>query len=61
VSECDAKLQALLVALQCHEVKLSGPAKRSGKNAPSLDMRTALRAGPVWISRASTGWRSRRC
>jgi len=27
VSECDAKLQALLVALQRHEVKLSGPAK----------------------------------
>jgi transposase len=42
VSECDAKLQALLVALQRHEVKLSGPAKRSGKNAPGFDLRTAL-------------------
>jgi transposase len=42
VSECDAKLQTLLVALQRHEVKLSGPAKRSGKNAPGFDLRTAL-------------------
>jgi transposase len=42
VNECDAKLQALLVALQRHEVKLSGPAKRSGKNAPGFDLRTAL-------------------
>ncbi len=42
VSECDAKLQALPVALQRHEVTLSGPAKRSGKNAPGFDLRTAL-------------------
>jgi transposase len=40
--ECDAKIEALLAPLGCHEVKLAGPAKRAGKNTPSFDLRTAL-------------------
>ncbi len=40
--ECDAKIEALLVPLGTHEARLSGPAKRAGKNAPAFDLRTAL-------------------
>jgi transposase len=42
VAECDAKLDALLVPLGRHDVKLAGPAKRAGKNTPGFDLRTAL-------------------
>ena len=42
VSECDAKLEALLTPLGRHDVKLTGPAKRSGKNTPGFDLRSAL-------------------
>ena len=42
VAECDAKMQALLTPLGCHEVKLNGPGKRAGKNMPAFDLRTAL-------------------
>jgi transposase len=42
VAECDAKLQALLIPLGQHEVELTGPAKRPGKNTPSFDLRSAL-------------------
>jgi transposase len=42
VAECDAKLQALLIPLGHHEVTLTGPAKRPGKNTPSFDLRAAL-------------------
>jgi transposase len=42
VSECDAKIESLLVALRRHEVELTGPSKRRGKNAPAFDLRTAL-------------------
>ena len=42
VAECDAKLQALLIPLGHHEVTLTGPAKRPGKNTPNFDLRTAL-------------------
>ena len=41
VSECDAKLEALLTALGRHDVEL-GRAKRASKNAPSFELRTAL-------------------
>ncbi|CAE6869558.1 IS110 family transposase ISCARN20 [Paraburkholderia aspalathi] len=37
VLECDAKIEALLVPLGCHEVELSGPGKRRGKNTPQFD------------------------
>jgi len=42
VSECDAKLEALLTPLGRHDVKLTGPAKRAGKNTPGFDLRSAL-------------------
>jgi len=42
VAECDAKMEALLTPLGCHEVKLNGPAKRAGKNTPGFDLRTSL-------------------
>ncbi len=42
LTECDAKLQALLAPLGRHDVKLAGPAKRAGKNTPGFDLRTAL-------------------
>ncbi|MEO7107026.1 MAG: IS110 family transposase [Rhodoferax sp.] len=42
IVECDTKIEALLAALGCHEVKLTGPAKRAGKNTPGFDLRTAL-------------------
>ena len=42
VAECDAKLQALLIPLGHHEITLTGPAKRPGKNTPSFDLRAAL-------------------
>jgi transposase len=42
MAECDAKLQALLAPLGCHEANLSGPGKRAGKNTPAFDLRTAL-------------------
>ena len=42
LSECDAKLQALLTPLGRHDVKLAGPAKRAGKNTPGFDLRMAL-------------------
>jgi len=61
VAECDTKLDALLVSLGRHEVKLAGPAKRAGKNTPASNCVRRWRAGPAWISRASTGWPSPRC
>jgi len=42
IIECDAKIEALLAPLGCHEVELSGPGKRRGKNTPQFDARTAL-------------------
>src|SRR6202795_1791409 len=42
VLECDAKTEALLAPLGRHEVELSGPGKRRGKNTPQFDARTAL-------------------
>ncbi len=42
IVECDAKIEALLTPLGCHEVTLAGPAKRAGKNTPRFDLRTAL-------------------
>ncbi|WP_454743710.1 IS110 family transposase [Cupriavidus necator] len=42
IIECDAKIEALLAPLGCHEVELQGPGKRRGKNTPSFDLRTAL-------------------
>jgi transposase len=42
VVECDEKIEALLRPLGVHEVKLSGPGKRCGKNTPQFDARTAL-------------------
>ncbi|CAG9166168.1 IS110 family transposase ISCARN20 [Cupriavidus pinatubonensis] len=42
IIECDAKIEALLAPLGCHEVELRGPGKRRGKNTPSFDLRTAL-------------------
>jgi len=42
VTECDAKMQALLTPLGCHEVNLHGPGKRAGKNTPAFDLRMAL-------------------
>jgi transposase len=42
VAECDARIEALLAPLGCHEVKLTGPGKRAGKNTPGFDLRTAL-------------------
>ena len=42
IVECDAKMQAVLTPLGCHELMLSGPAKRPGKNSPGFDLRTAL-------------------
>lgn len=42
IIECDAKIEALLAPLGCHEVELGGPTKRLGKNAPRFDARTAL-------------------
>jgi transposase len=42
IVECDVKLQALLAPLEKHEVKLTGAAKRPGKNTPGFDLRTAL-------------------
>jgi transposase len=42
VVECDAKVEALLAPLGQHEVKLTGPTKRAGKNSPGFDLRTAL-------------------
>jgi hypothetical protein len=42
LSECDAKLQALLTPLGRHDVTLAGPAKRAGKNTPGFDLRMAL-------------------
>ena len=42
VLECDSKIEALLVKMGRHEVKLDGPAKRAGKNTPRFDLRTAL-------------------
>jgi transposase len=40
--ECDTKLQGLLIPLGCHDVNLTGAAKRAGKNTPGFDLRTAL-------------------
>lgn len=42
IVECDAKIEALLRPLGCHEVTLAGPTKRAGKNTPRFDLRTAL-------------------
>lgn len=42
IVECDTKIQTLLVPLGRHEVMLTGPAKRAGKNTPGFDLRTAL-------------------
>jgi hypothetical protein len=42
VVECDAKMQALLIPLGCHEIELAGPPKRNNKNTPGFDLRTAL-------------------
>jgi transposase len=42
VLECDAKIESLLVTLRRHEVELTGPGKRGGKNTPAFDLRTAL-------------------
>lgn len=42
VVECDAKIESLLVTLRRHEVELTGPGKRRGKNTPAFDLRTAL-------------------
>jgi len=42
VTECDAKLEALLSPLGRHDVKLAGPLKRAGKYTRRFDLRTAL-------------------
>lgn len=42
IVECDTKIETLLTPLGCHEVTLTGPAKRNSKNTPSFDLRTAL-------------------
>ncbi|WP_028219424.1 IS110 family RNA-guided transposase [Paraburkholderia oxyphila] len=42
VFECDAKIEALLAPLGCHEIELAGPGKRRGKNTPQFDARVAL-------------------
>ena len=42
VLECDAKIEALLIPLGRHDVELTGPGKRCGKNTPQFDARTAL-------------------
>ena len=42
VVECNDKIESLLAPLGRHEVTLSGPAKRGGKNTPHFDLRTAL-------------------
>lgn len=42
LAECDHKTEALLAALGRHEVHLTGAPKRSGKNTPHFDLRTAL-------------------
>jgi transposase len=42
VTECDAKIEALLAPLGTHEVTLSGRAKSRHKNSPQFDARTAL-------------------
>ena len=42
IAECDHKTEALLAALGHHEVHLTGAPKRSGKNTPHFDLRTAL-------------------
>jgi transposase len=42
VVECEAKLDALLAPLGRHDVELTGPAKRAGKNTPGFDLRAAL-------------------
>ena len=42
IVECDAKMEALLSPLGCHEIALTGPTKRAGKNTPGFDLRTAL-------------------
>jgi transposase len=40
--ECDTKIEALLAPLGHHDVKLTGLAKRAGKNTPRFDLRMAL-------------------
>lgn len=42
VTECDAKIEALLTPLGTHEITLSGQAKSRHKNSPHFDARTAL-------------------
>lgn len=42
LAECDHKIEALLAPLARHDIALSGPAKRGGKNRPGFDLRTAL-------------------
>lgn len=42
ISECDAKIEALLAPLGTHEVTLTGRAKSRHKNCPQFDARTAL-------------------
>ena len=42
VTECDAKIEALLTPLGTHEITLSGHAKSRHKNSPQFDARTAL-------------------
>jgi hypothetical protein len=42
ILECDAKIEALLVPLGCHDVELGAPAKRRGKNTLGFDVRAAL-------------------
>jgi transposase len=42
ITECDHKTEALLAALGRHEVHLTGAPKRSSKNTPHFDLRTAL-------------------
>jgi hypothetical protein len=38
ILECDAKIEALLKPLGVHEVELSGPGKRGGKNTPHVKL-----------------------
>lgn len=42
LAECDQKIEALLAPLARHDIALSGPAKRGGKNTPGFDLRDAL-------------------
>lgn len=42
IVECDNKIEALLAPLGRHEIELTGPAKRAGKNTPGFDLRRAL-------------------